>query len=241
LAADLANEQQTNAKLRQELEKYRAGGSLEQQDEIKRLQNENKKLNDELKLSEERLRASVSELKTTESTLQKEIDDLKKIINDSQAELQRLKGDKTRDTLITGAQKELKHLSPWIGIELLKPDFENPNQRAVRVETVKSGGPAEASGLRTGDEIERANGQITDHNPKFAKVIATVHPGDVLSCQVKRGNEMINLRVEVSSKQIPYAQIRQLRRIASGVILPGDQDFLEELARKLEKSGDKGK
>jgi regulator of sigma E protease len=79
------------------------------------------------------------------------------------------------------------------------------NQPAV-VNAVVPGSPAESAGIRRGDMIERIDGVS---NPTWGQVqdIIALNPGQELPVTVRRGNETLNLKLNVGTAEIDREKI----------------------------------
>lgn len=182
-------------------------------------------LSDELDLFKDRLESVRSEFRNYKSKVQSEVDDLKHMLVAAQGELGSLRGNsEQREAMVLLAQAQLAALRPWVGIEIIA----GATSKCV-VLAVKAGGPADAQGLAKNDIIEQANGEYTSVNEDFRNMIAKVRPGDVISFQVNRRNAMVHLMVSIGSKQMNFKAITQLRRLAGGIVRPGDQEFLHAI------------
>jgi regulator of sigma E protease len=63
----------------------------------------------------------------------------------------------------------------------------------AQISDVQPGSPAEAAGLKNGDVIEKANGQIID-KITLVTMISKIKPGEELDLGVRRGGELVSLR-----------------------------------------------
>eukprot|EP00457_Paulinella_chromatophora_P001841 gb/GEZN01001843.1/.p1 GENE.gb/GEZN01001843.1/~~gb/GEZN01001843.1/.p1 ORF type:complete len:679 (-),score=164.44 gb/GEZN01001843.1/:170-2206(-) len=205
----------------------------------KQLEEERKRLAGELEMSDARVNAARKEMDETTNQYKKEVAQLKEIINVSQNEVEALQGIRTgwtRTKLIQAAKEELHEAKPWFGIMMMEEEFEPAHQRGVQVRGVLPGGPAEAAGIRVGDAIEMGNGELTPTNPKFKKMLRRVQAGDEITCHVNRGRQILPLRVKVGTKTADHKTIQMLRRVAAGVIVPADTQFMLSYREKTGKS-----
>eukprot|EP00808_Paulinella_micropora_P021682 g4360.t1 len=209
----------------------------------------------ELEMAEARLGAVRKAMQDNTESYQLQIKELKEIASASQAELEKLQGTLTgwtRAKLMNAAKEELHDAMPWIGILMLEPEFEPPNQRGVEVRQLIPGGPAETAGLKPHDRIEMGNGETTPNNPKFKKMLRRVNAGDEIVFQVQRGRNVLPLRIKVGTKSLDHKSVNcivgtksldhksisTLRRMAAGVITSSDTQFIMSLREKSGKSVD---
>jgi len=110
--------------------------------------------------------------------------------------------------------------------------MKKKDQTGVVVVAVKEGGPAGTSGLKQDDIIELVNSERTIFSGDFASALIKVKPGDVVIVQSRRVKERFTRRVEIGTRTLSYKDIKQAQRIASGVIMAGDEEFVVMLMKK---------
>jgi serine protease Do len=77
----------------------------------------------------------------------------------------------------------------WVGLEIAEPAPRSADWRrqpGVVVRRVAPGGPAGLAGLKPGDLIERADGQVLRNFLSWERVLVDLAPGDTVSIQVRR-------------------------------------------------------
>lgn len=185
---------------------------------------QDKKLEAEIELSKQRLESVREEFKAYRKTKENDIKDLENLLVESQNELGRLQGSThERQRVITLAQKSIKNLQPWFGIEL-----QSGVTQRVRVSKVKPG-PCQMAGLMKGDIIEQAHGEYLRTVLDFRNMRDGTRPGDSISLQVQRQRKMMNLMVSISTKGVEFDDIIALRRMAGGIVQDGDSEILERI------------
>jgi putative serine protease PepD len=106
----------------------------------------------------------------------------------------------------------------YLGIEMrtvesdLADNFRIPVDKGVLIERVQPGSPAAAAGLRGGttqvvlagttywlggDVITKADGQTLETSDQLASVVSSKRPGDSLDLEVHRGQETVDVKVEL--------------------------------------------
>jgi S1-C subfamily serine protease len=114
--------------------------------------------------------------------------------------------------------KEGKVEHAYLGVELatitsdLASNFRVPVDKGVLVQHVRDGSPAAAAGLKGGttqvvlagttywlggDVITKADGQPVETSDQLASVVTSKQPGDSLDLEVHRGQETLNVTVEL--------------------------------------------
>jgi serine protease Do len=73
-----------------------------------------------------------------------------------------------------------------------------------RLDIVQPGGPGAQGGLQVGDLIVKFDGKSIDRFPTLAAVVSRYHPKQKIKLEVKRGDETIELEIELGRKD-PYA------------------------------------
>lgn len=186
---------------------------------------EEQRLSSELELFKRRLESVRGEFKDYKTRTATHITELKDMLVLAQDELGELQGSTSkRERIVQAAQRRLKSLSPWVGIEI-----QSGLNKRVRVLAVREGGPASIAGLRRGDVIEMANGEYTKKNQHFRNMLAKVSAGDTITFQVQRALRMNIISACISAKDLPFDQVITLRRIAGGIVRDGDETFVREV------------
>jgi len=130
----------------------------------------------------------------------------------------------------------LKNASPWFGIEVLKAEFEEKDQKGVKVVAIKQGGPADRAGIKTNDVIELVNSESTKTCVAFGEALSKCKPGDIVLVQGRRGKQrQPSWRVEIGTRVFSYKDIKKAQRIAMGTIMSGDEEFIVFLVKKQEE------
>jgi S1-C subfamily serine protease len=114
--------------------------------------------------------------------------------------------------------KEGKVEHAYLGIEMatinsdLADNFRVPVDKGVLIQQVRPGSPAAQAGLQGGttqvvlagltyrlggDVITKADGQTLETSDQLASVVTSKQPGDSLDLEVHRGQETLNVRVEL--------------------------------------------
>jgi S1-C subfamily serine protease len=106
----------------------------------------------------------------------------------------------------------------YLGIEMatvtsdLADNFRVPVDKGVLIERVRAGSPAAQAGLKGGttqvvlagttywlggDVITKVDGQPVDTSDQLASVVTSKEPGDALELEVHRGQEIMNVTIEL--------------------------------------------
>jgi S1-C subfamily serine protease len=106
----------------------------------------------------------------------------------------------------------------YLGIEMatinsdLADNFRVPVDKGILIQRVHAGSPAAQAGLRGGttqvvlagttywlggDVITKADGQTVETSDQLASVVTSMKPGDSLDLEVHRGQEILNVTVEL--------------------------------------------
>lgn len=89
----------------------------------------------------------------------------------------------------------------WLGVSLQALDgrlaraFGRGETKGALVASVISGGPAERAGVRPGDIILKANGQLIDSVDRVPRIVAAQRPGQQLALDVWRQGAVVSLDV----------------------------------------------
>jgi len=164
------------------------------------------------------------ELEYVRATSRAEISEMRHQLVGCQNELYRLKGDTaSRFAIIQQASVMLNKLKPWLGMEI----GESASKSGVRVVNVRPGSPAMIAGVRINDVLESANGEHVQSSNEFKRLITRIRPGDTISLQINREDKMMHLNMKIASNTMSFAGVERIRRVASGVVLDGDEQFLD--------------
>ena len=72
--------------------------------------------------------------------------------------------------------------------------------KGARVESVVTGGPADAAGLQAGDIIVEANGIVIENHDRIVEIVSQSKIGDLLSLKVYRAGETLEISVVIGNK-----------------------------------------
>jgi len=92
-------------------------------------------------------------------------------------------------------------------------------------------GPALTAGLQPGFVVERVNGTLTRFNSQFSIQFQSIKPGDRVIFQVNVGDVVKCMVMLVNSRELDFDSITTLRRIAAGVLLPGDEEIVRDICK----------
>ena len=87
----------------------------------------------------------------------------------------------------------------YIGI-LLENHSGVPSGKPPKVRRVVKDGPADKGGIRKGDTIIKAAGELINSHHQLKWTVARTEVGDPLVLGVQRGDERIELTIEVDSR-----------------------------------------
>jgi len=99
----------------------------------------------------------------------------------------------------------------WVGVEIAEPSGTAADWRrqpGVQVRRVAPGGPGDAAGLKTGDIIERAEGQPLRNFLAWERVLLDLSPGDTVHLTVSRSDG--GREVEVAATDLPSASAERV-------------------------------
>ena len=94
----------------------------------------------------------------------------------------------------------------WVGVEIAEPQPQSGNWRrqpGVVVRRVAPGGPGAAAGVKPGDLISRAAGQVLRNFLGWERVMLDLEPGDTLPLIVQRGG--VDRDVSLRATDVPSA------------------------------------
>jgi serine protease Do/serine protease DegQ len=86
--------------------------------------------------------------------------------------------------------------------------FNIKQQQGAVIAGIIPGSPAEKAGLQRGDVVLAVNGQTIDSATKLRNRIALMQVGDLVSLDILRDNEEINIKARLSK---PMAAIRRIQ------------------------------
>ena len=159
--------------------------------------------------------------------------ELHKLLVQAQHDMATLTRDPSRESLLSAAETLMATLQPWVGIDIQKSVYDSRDQTGVTVLQLRQNGPAINAGLRVGHVVERVNNRETRYNAQFAHALKQFTPGDTISLQVCSGHRVSVVSMGITCKGLNMAQIMTLRRMASGVLLPGDQQLFDHITYDL--------
>ena len=99
----------------------------------------------------------------------------------------------------------------WVGVEITEPQPQSGNWRrqpGVVVRRVAPGGPGAAAGLKPGDLISRAAGQVLRNFLGWERVMLDLEPDDTLPLIVQRGGA--DLDVSLRATDVPSASAERV-------------------------------
>lgn len=114
--------------------------------------------------------------------------------------------------VITGFTKNngvVQH--PYVGIF-----FETNKSRETVITRVVPGGPAAVAGIRVGDVVVTAGGQLIENSFDFAAYLFERQVGEVLKLQLRRGSSLVEVQVAVVADPSALQQRGALRRVPAG-------------------------
>ena len=95
----------------------------------------------------------------------------------------------------------------WIGVAVqeLTPELAKPdNIQGVLISEVIRGGPAEKSGVRSGDILTMVdNKQLQSDSSSMLETIASLPPGKVVMLKLLRNQREVVVQVKVGKRPIP--------------------------------------
>ncbi len=103
----------------------------------------------------------------------------------------------------------------WIGVEPreltaeLIENFKLPIQQGVLITGVLKGGPASQGGLRPGDVVTQVGGQPVQSVAQLLNTVAALPPNMPAKVAVQRGNQALELTLDVIQRQPQRAQRRE--------------------------------
>lgn len=77
------------------------------------------------------------------------------------------------------------------------PDFSASDVKGLKIQSVRSGGPAQLSGMRNGDVITAVNGAEVNNIYDYMNRLKSLHPGDQITVDVVRDGTRITLFVQL--------------------------------------------
>ena len=72
--------------------------------------------------------------------------------------------------------------------------------QGARVESVVTGGPAHEAGLKTGDIIVEANGEVIESHDQIVAIVRESQIGDSLVLKVNREGEILDITIVIGNK-----------------------------------------
>jgi serine protease Do len=125
----------------------------------------------------------------------------------------------TDDLLAHGAIRR-----PWIGVKLQVPSSRNPRDAIALgavVASVVPGSPADAAGLRSGDQILRIGGQDVRNYFAWESALLDLRVGDEVPLRVKRGDRQLDLRVRIADlPEVSAPKVRVLKELELVTLTP---------------------
>jgi putative serine protease PepD len=86
----------------------------------------------------------------------------------------------------------------YLGIET--SPASTSNQGGAQVQSVVSGGPADRAGIRTGDVIQRVDGETVDEPSDVTQALSDDRPGDVVAVEVLRNGSTVTLSATLGTR-----------------------------------------
>ncbi|KAJ9438469.1 Cell death abnormality protein 1, partial [Diplonema papillatum] len=129
------------------------------------------------------------------------------------------------------AKEKLARLKGGVGLAIA--DFRDPTAKddtatIVKVVRVKPHGPASKAGLRTNDRILSINDRPVYSKRSFLLIVSEGSPGDALLLEVKRGDDVEQVKLVVGC-QITREHFTTLTRISDGLVHHSDLDALKTI------------
>jgi S1-C subfamily serine protease len=123
-----------------------------------------------------------------------------------------------RAQLVATSRSKFSSLKADVGVELEETDG------SVRISKLVAGGGAAAAGVRVGDKVNHVNFVETSSIDDFNSALLAVLPGDSVPFQLLRTSgtgitgERVTLIVQAGAVGVSAAALRDLRRLAAGVV-----------------------
>ncbi len=114
--------------------------------------------------------------------------------------------------------------SPWLGITIMEPK-ENV-EFGVEVFSVDKDSPAEKSGLKSGDLLQKLDGEKVYTTDQLKKMIKSKEIGNKLKLEVVRAKKEITIKCTLEEKKVPM-------KTFLGVVVHG---ITEERQKKIDKN-----
>jgi len=195
------------------------------------LQSPTSDLERELNLERSRTVSAREEMDERVGHTARECDRLREALVALQNKLALAHEDAARPATIQAAQELLGSLQPFVGVQISKSVFDLRGQKkGVSILKVKEG-PALTAGLQPGFVVERVNGTLTRFNSQFSIQFQSIKPGDRVIFQVNVGDVVKCMVMLVNSRELDFDSITTLRRIAAGVLLPGDEEIVRDICK----------
>ena len=87
----------------------------------------------------------------------------------------------------------------FIGL-VLKRAAAYPAKKKMIIQRVVKGAPAHKAGLKAGDQIIKINSETISTHQRLKWLVAKTEPGDLITLDVKRGSQILQVEVEVDSR-----------------------------------------
>jgi len=118
----------------------------------------------------------------------------------------------------------------WLGVEV----EERPEGPLVLVD-VEAGSPADRSGLKTGDELVKADGAKLADLAALGRVLDERHPDEIVTFAFRRGDDLMQTKVRLGSRETGAAGGGEESPLALAALPAGDREArLEARVDELE-------
>jgi hypothetical protein len=143
--------------------------------------------------------------------------------------------DTARVTVIQRSGELFRQLTANAGISIKSRVNDTRSQRGVTVVRVVEGSSAFAVGLQPGHVVERVNGAETRTHAAFVRALDSSQPGDHVHLIVQVSDNVNYMSMPLRSKELDFDAVVELRRMASGALMPRDELLLNQLARRVQE------
>jgi len=112
----------------------------------------------------------------------------------------------------------------WVGLTVSGYPIKNKN--TYKITNIFPDSPAEAAGIKLGDEIVAFKGEPISNLEKVKKIIREMNPNDIFGISIKRKNETFNAKIQVGTRTIIYRM---------DIVPPGMEQDKNELDQALHR------
>jgi serine protease Do len=82
--------------------------------------------------------------------------------------------------------------------------FDRESRDGVKVKSVREDLPAAKAGLKPGDVVKKFDGSEVATWPAIQRLISRRQPGDIVPLAVQRGDELVDLKLELGRRSLPH-------------------------------------